>query len=73
MEFSRAIAIACFTGAKWLMVVTGTLFLVLAAVQHLRVEPNAQPLLTIGTGIACLVLAYWMHVLVKRIQNMNGR
>lgn len=73
MEFSRAIAFACFTAGKWLMVVTGTLFLLLAAVQNWRLEPNAQPYLTVGTGLICLVLAYFMHYLVKRIEHMNDR
>ena len=73
MEFSRAIAQACFTATKWLMVVTGTLFLLLAAAQHYKEEPNADPYLTIGTGIGCLFLALLLHFMAQRLQAMNAK
>jgi hypothetical protein len=71
MEFSRAVAYACFTVGKWLMVATGILFLLLAATQYWRAEANANPYLTIGTGIGCGALALFLRYLAKRIQNMN--
>jgi hypothetical protein len=71
MEFSRAIAIACFTAGKWLMVATGTLFLILAGVQHWRGEANADPALTIGTGISCLFVAALLLYMVKRMERMK--
>ncbi len=71
MEFSRAIANACFTAGKWLMVVTGTLFLLLTAVQHWRSEANANPYLTIGIGVGCFALALLFRYIVQRIERMN--
>ncbi len=71
MEFSRAVAYACFTVGKWLMVVVGTLFLLLAVTQHWRAEANANPYLMIGTAIGCLVVALFLHYLAQRIERMN--
>jgi hypothetical protein len=72
MEFSRAVAHACFKAAMWLMVVTGTLFLLLAAVQYWRGETNAEPALTIGTGMGCLLLALLLRHFARRMLKMNG-
>lgn len=67
MEFSRAIAHACFKAGMWLMVVTGILFLVLALAQYLRNETNAEPVLTIGTGIVCVAIALALRYFAWRI------
>lgn len=72
MEFSRAVAYACFNAGMWLMVVTGTLFLVLALAQYLRNEANAQPIYTVGTGIVCIGLALVLRILAHRVIGLRG-
>jgi divalent metal cation (Fe/Co/Zn/Cd) transporter len=71
MEFSRVIAHTCFVAGKWLMVATGTLFLLLAWAQHWRAEPNANPYLTIGTAIGSFLLALLLRHFAKRIARMD--
>ena len=67
MEFSRALARACFVGLMWLMVVSGILFAALALAQYLRAESNADPALTLGSALGCLLFAMLLRHLASRI------
>ena len=67
MEFSRALAHASFIGLMWLMVVTAILFAALTLAQYLRAEPNTSPAITIGSAIGCLVFAFLLKLLARRI------
>ena len=72
MEFSRALAHASFIGLMWLMVVTAILFAALTLSQYLRAEPNASPIITIGSAIGCLVFALLLKILARRIIAQNA-
>jgi hypothetical protein len=67
MQFSRAVAHACFTALMWLMLVTGVLFAALTLAQYLRAEPNANPAVTLGSALACILLAFGLRYLARRI------
>lgn len=67
MEFSRAIAFACFTVGKWLMLVLSVLFAALA-VQALLDASSRDPVsLFFLCSAGSLALAGLMHWLAKRI------
>lgn len=67
MEFSRAIAFACFTVTKWLMLILGVLFAALA-VQALFDDSSRDPVSVFFlSSAAALVLAALMHWLAGRI------
>lgn len=67
MEFSRAIAFACFTVTKWLMVVLGVLFAALS-LQAIFAESSRDPVsLFLLCSAGALALAGMMHWLAARI------
>ncbi len=67
MEFSRAIAHACFTALMWLMLVTGVLFAALAVVQYWEGDNSANPVVTIGSAAGSLLFAGLLKYLARRI------
>jgi hypothetical protein len=67
MQFSRAVAYACFTVMMWLMAVTGVLFVALTLAQYLRGERGANPAMTLASAAGCLILALLLHHLARRI------
>ena len=69
MEFSRAIAFACFTAAKWLTLVLAVLFAALAAQAHFD-ETARDPVslfMLSSAGAFCLAgLMHWLAVRIAR-------
>lgn len=67
MQFSRAVAYACFTVMMWLMAFAGVLFVALTVAQFLRSEPGANPALTLGSAAGCILIALLLQYLARRI------
>ena len=69
LEFSRAIAFACFTVTKWLMVVLGILFAALALQATFDTASREPVSLFVLCAAGALALAGLMHWLAARISN----
>jgi type IV secretory pathway TrbD component len=69
LEFSRAIAFACFTVTKWLMVILGVLFAALALQAALDDASRDPVSLFVLCSAAALALAGLMHWLAMRISS----
>lgn len=66
MEFSRAVALACFTALKWLMLVSAALFAALALKQQFGAAAVSLAF-ALGGGVASLAVAGLFAYLAKRI------
>lgn len=65
MEFSRAVALACFTALKWLMLVSAALFAALALKQHFGAAVSQA--FALGGCAASLAMAGLFAYLARRI------
>ena len=71
MIIARAMAMACFTVLKFMLLGVGALLLVLTLVQALRGDADAQPMTTlIGAGVA-LIAGMACHWIAKRFETMK--
>jgi hypothetical protein len=67
MEFSRAIAFACFTVTKWLTLILAVLFAALAVQAHFDETARDPVSLFVLFSIGAICLAGLMHWLAARI------
>lgn len=70
MAFARAMAIACLTVMKGLCWFTGGLLLLLTAVQFVRGDIDARPVLTIVTGAVFVGIGFGSGWLSRKLEDM---
>lgn len=68
MQFSRAVAIACFTVLKWLSIIASVLFAALAFRFQVDGDTGRPVMGALAASMGSLFCAYVLHVLAKRIQ-----
>jgi hypothetical protein len=67
MIFSRALMMAGLTVIGWLFVFTGALMLLVTAVQFVRGDVDARPLVTLLGGVLFAGLGYGCRLASRRI------
>ncbi len=72
MIIARAMAMACFTALKWMLLAIAILLVALTIVQLLRGDVDAQPATTLTGGLASAVAGLACHWTARRFQMMTS-